>query len=535
MVKRMSSNSPLSSKKRLAQILSILRKHHITKGLDPEKLRLIIEDLGPTFVKIGQIMSTRQDMFSERYCRELMKLRSNVNPLSYDIIKAVIEEEYACDIDSVFTYFDEKPLGSASIAQVHHAQLIDGRNVVVKVQRPHIYEMMERDISLLRRASGILNLSEAVGSVVDVDIVLDEFWNAAKQEMDFTIEAGYALRFKQTYQDMKYIDAPNIYREYTTTKVLVMEYIDGYEINQHGTLQHHGYDCKEIAEKLAENYITQIVDHGFFHADPHSGNLRIREGQIVWIDFGMMGVLDDRDRELIKKAVQSIVMNDVGKLVEVILTLGVHDDKVDYPALLNDIENFMNQYLTLELSAIHLGEMVQDVFTICHKHHISVPKGVSMLARGMVTMESTLMNLDPGTNMIRIAANHMSLLKDLNLKKEIKNAGRKLYDASNRALDIPVQLSDLIRMANRGQFKLNLNLTGSEEPIAKMDKMVNRIVICILAAALLMGSSLICTTDMTPKTFGIPTLGFIGYVGAMIMGLWLLIKMVKLHKKNNKL
>lgn len=535
MVRRMENSDPLSSKRRLAQIISILRKHHITKGLEPEKLRLIIEDLGPTFVKIGQIMSTRQDMFSERYCRELMKLRSNVNPLSFALIKEVIEEEYGCAYQEIFAHIDEIPLGSASIAQVHHAVLIDNTQVVIKVQRPHIYEMMERDIALLRRASGILHLSDVLGSVVDIDVVLDEFWTAAKQEMDFTIEAGYALRFKQTYADKKYIDAPAIYREYTTTKVLVMEYIDGYEINQQGTLTSNGYDCEEIAEKLAENYITQIVDHGFFHADPHSGNLRIRDGQIIWIDFGMMGILDNRDRELMKKAVQAIVVNNVGKLVEVILTLGIHDDHVDYPALLNDIETFMNQYLTLELSAIHLGEMVQDVFTICHKHRISMPKGISMLARGMVTIESTLMNLDPNTNMIRIAANHIVTLRDFHLKKEIKNTGRKLYDASNRVLEIPVQLSDFIKMANRGQFKLNLNVTGSEEPLAKMDRMVNRIIICILTAALLMGSSLICTTNMTPKIFGIPTLGFIGYLGAMLMGLWLLIKMLKLHHKNNKL
>ncbi|NCC54450.1 MAG: AarF/ABC1/UbiB kinase family protein [Erysipelotrichia bacterium] len=531
MVKRM-QNSPLSSKKRLTQIITILRKHHITKGLDPVKLRMIIEDLGPTFVKIGQIMSTRQDMFSERYCRELTKLRSNVSPLSFMVIKVVIEQEYACPLEEVFSTFDEVPLGSASIAQVHYATLMNGQDVVVKVQRPNIYEMMERDISLLRKASGILHLSEVIGSVVDIDVVLDEFWQAAKQEMDFSVEAGYALRFKQTYKDIQYIDAPSIYREYTTTKVLVMEYIDGLAISEQSALQNLGYDCCEIAEKLAENYITQIVDHGFFHGDPHSGNIRIREGKIVWIDFGMMGILEHRDRELMKKAVQAIVLNDVGKLVDVILTLGIHDDKVDYPALLNDIENFMNQYLSLELSAIHLGEMVQDIFTICHKHRISMPKGVSMLARGMVSAESTLMHLDPNTNMIRIAANHMTNLRDIKLKKELKKIGRKLHDAGDRTLDIPVQLSDLIKMANRGQFKLNLNLMGSEEPIAKLDKMVNRIVICILAAALLMGSSLICTTDMTPKTFGIPTLGFIGYVGAMIMGLWLLFKMLKLHKKN---
>lgn len=532
----MEKNNSFNSKKRLAQIISILRKHHITKGMDPVKLRLIIEDLGPTFVKIGQIMSTRQDMFSQRYCKELMKLRSNVNPLSYDVILNVIEEEYGCNISDVFLSIDEEPLGSASIAQVHKAVLKSGQEVVIKVQRPHIYEMMERDIALIRRASRILRLSEVLGSVVDIDIVLDEFWAAAKQEMDFTVEAGYATRFKQTYEKLKYIDAPIIYREYTTTKVLMMEYIDGIEIDQHGQLLSYGYDLKEIADKLADNYITQIIDDGFFHADPHSGNIRIQDGRIVWIDFGMMGILDNRDRELMKQAVQAIVLNDSGKLVEVILTLGIHKDNIDYPAFLNQIEAFMNQYLTLELSQIRLDEVVQDIFTICHKFRISMPKGISMLARGMVSMESTLMDLNPNTNIIHIAANHMPLsFREIDFKKELKNTGRKLADASSRALDLPVQFSDLMKMANKGQLKVNLNITGSEEPFAKLDRMVNRIIVCIFAAALLLASSLLCTTNMEPKTFGIPTIGFIGYLGALVMGLWLLFKMIKLHKKNKSL
>ena len=279
----MSDAGALNSKKRLAQIVAILRKHHITQGLSPEKLRLIIEDLGPTFVKIGQIMSTRQDMFSQRYCKELKKLRSNVNPLPFETIAQVIEEEYACDIQNVFVSIEKDPLGSASIAQVHKATLKNGEQVVLKVQRPHIYEMMERDISLIRKASRLLRLSEILGSVVDIDIVLDEFWAAAKQEMDFTVEAGYAIRFKKTYEDLKYIDAPMIYREYTTTRVLMMEYIDGIEISNQAALEKAGYDCEEIADKLADNYITQIIDDGFFHADPHSGNLRIRDGKIIWI------------------------------------------------------------------------------------------------------------------------------------------------------------------------------------------------------------------------------------------------------------
>lgn len=527
----MTTSSPLSSKKRLAQIIGILRRHHITKGVDPSKLRQIIEELGPTFVKIGQIMSTRQDMFSQRYCVELEKLRSDVSPLSFNVIKDVLEEEYGSDLDEIFSYINEKPLGSASIAQVHYARLQDGQEIVIKVQRPHIYEMMERDIALIRRAAKVLRLSEVLGSVIDINTVLDEFWYAAKQEMDFTNEAHFAQRFDAAYETLRYIETPSIYQEYTTTKVLVMEYIDGIDVDHYDELEDHGYERKEIAIKLADHYITQITEDGFFHADPHPGNIRIRDGKITWIDFGMMGQLDEHDKDLMKKGIKALVLNDAGKLTDVILALGIHDDKVDYPSLLVDMEGMMSKYLTMELMNIHLGEAVQEIFTIAHKHRIAMPKGISMLARGLVTMESTLMNLDPSTNIISIAAAHMATsLKDINVKQEAIKTGRKLYDASAKALEIPVQASELMRMAMRGQLKVNLTVMDSKEPMQRIDKMVNRIVICILTAAVLMGSSLICTTDMTPKVLGIPALGFIGYLGAIFMGLWLLIKMIKLKR-----
>ncbi len=175
----------LSSTRRFSQIIHILKKHKLTQGVDPVKLRLILEDLGPTFVKIGQIMSSREDMFSERYCKELMKLRDEVAPLDYEKIKVVLSEEYGCQIDEIFSNIELIPLGSASIAQVHRATLISGEDVVIKVQRPGIYEMMERDIALIRRSSSLLKLNKALGNVVDINIVLDEFWHTAKEEMDF--------------------------------------------------------------------------------------------------------------------------------------------------------------------------------------------------------------------------------------------------------------------------------------------------------------------------------------------------------------
>ena len=191
----------LSSRARFAQILSILHKHHIEKGIDPVKFREILEDLGPTFVKIGQIMSTRQDMFSERYCKELMKLRSSVTPMDFDTVQTILNEAYQKSWTEIYESIDMEPLGSASIAQVHFAQLKNGQSVVLKIQRPYIYERMERDVSLLRKAVKVLNLSDIVSSVIDLNMVIDEFWTAAKQEMDFTNEAMFAKRFKRLFKD----------------------------------------------------------------------------------------------------------------------------------------------------------------------------------------------------------------------------------------------------------------------------------------------------------------------------------------------
>lgn len=522
----------LSSRARFAQILSILHKYHIEKGIDPVKFRHILEDLGPTFVKIGQIMSTRQDMFSQRYCKELMKLRSSVAPMDFEMVQEILDETYKRSWTEVFDSIDMDPLGSASIAQVHFATLKSGEHVVIKVQRPKIYERMERDVALLRKAVKVLNLSDIVSSVVDLDMVIDEFWYAAKQEMDFTNEAKFAKKFKRLFKDCVFIDAPEIYDEYTTEHVLVMEYIDGIEISDCERLDKDGYDRVEIADKLAYNYISQVIEYGFFHADPHSGNLRIRDDQIIWIDFGMMGVLETRDRQLMKDAVRAIALKDTSKLVDTILTLGIVKQEVDYPAFTNEMERFMNQYLSLSFDDMDLGVMVQDVFSICHQYHIALPKGISMLARSMMTIESTLKDLNPKCNMMKIVSNHKAALTNIDIRKETKQFISRSMDSLSRSIDLPVQASDVFKMIQRGQVKINLNLMGSEQPIAKIDRMINRLIICILIAGILMASSLLCTTNMQPQIFGIPALGFFGFVTALLMSIWLFFKMLSLHRRN---
>jgi len=507
--------------KRMKKILSILVKQDITKGLTPEKLRLILEDLGPTFVKVGQILSMRQDILPREYCKELEKLRSQVKPMAYETVMGVVEDEYSRSMVEIFREFNSEPLGSASIAQVHAAVLKDGSKVVVKIQRPGIYDVMAQDIVLLQRAVGILNIASGMGNVVDFRMILDEIWNTAKLEMDFLNEAENAHRFFELNRDINYVSCPLIYDEYTTSKVLIMEYIEGIEIDQTVALAAAGYDLKEIGKKLAESFVKQIIDDGFFQADPHPGNIIIRNGQIIWIDLGMMGTLSKHDMGLFRRSVKALAVGDIESLEGVILSLGVHKGpRINHSKLYEDIDMMLQEYGTEDLCNVNIGRMMEEMMRIAGDNHIAMPSGISMLSRGVITIEGVISVVTPEINIVNIMTNHMTgqEFKNFDLEKFIETNGRRLLISGEKAIDIPGQFSDLLRQTNKGQLKVNLELLGSEEPLAEVDKMVNKIVICVITAALLISSSFIATTDMNPQILGIPALGVIGYLGAMILG-----------------
>ena len=246
----------------------------------------------------------------------------------------------------------------------------------------------------------------------------------------------------------------------------------------------------------------------------------------------MMGTLDANEREIMKQAVRAIALRDTQKLVDCILMIGECKKEIDYTAFCNDMDRFVNQYLSVPYAEIDVARLVQDMFSICHVYSISLPKGISMLARSMMTIEGTLTALDPNMNTMKIALSHKSSLTKINWEKELKSGFKRSVDALSHSIDIPVQASDVLRMIQRGQIKMNLNLMGSQAPLAKIDQMVNRIIVCVLIAALVVGSSLICTTKMKPTIMGIPALGFFGYIIALGMSVWLFFKMLFLHRRN---
>ena len=489
--------SEREERSRLSEIMQVLRRYHITKGITPVKLREILEELGPTYVKLGQILSIRTDLISADYCKELQKLRSQVSPMPYEEVRIVLREAYKKDPEDVFSSIVKAPIGSASIAQVHEATLKNGEHVVLKVQRRGIYDTMAKDVAMMQRM--LRFVPPALKNLVDLDRVIKEFWTSAQEEMDFLREASNMELFAKNNKDVAFVISPKLYRELTTAQVK------------------EGYDRTEIGEKLADNYVRQIMQDGFFHADPHPGNLRIRGGKIVWMDMGMMGRLTPRDKSLIAKAVKAIARGNNSELVDVILALGIFHGKPDRIRLYADIEGLMMRYGTMDIGSIDIAALLTELIEIMNANELAMPAQLTLLARGMTTIEGVIADLSPQVNIVEVASGRISasFWENINWKEELKNEGSLFYRSINRAMDIPVLMADLLQSYRNNETRIKLDLHATDDLSQMLEKLVSRLVMGLVIAALLLASSVLCTTKMQPRLFGIPALGFLGYVLAL--------------------
>lgn len=504
---------------------SVLKKYKITQGLTPEKLRLILQELGPTYIKLGQIMSLHSDILPKEYCEELMKLCSDVEPMPFEQVEEVLYESFGCKWNEIFSRIDKKPLGAASIAQVHYAVLKNGDEVVVKVQRKGIHDIMSRDITMLHKAVRLVPPVPIKG-IVDFDMVLDEMWTVAQEEMNFLTEASNMEEFARNNKDIVFAATPCLYREYTTSCVLVMEYIDGYRIDDKENLQKDGYDLNEIGSKLVDNYIKQVIEDGFFHADPHPGNVHIRDGKIVWMDMGMMGRLSERDKKEIGKAVTGIALNDIGMIQDAVLAVGDFRGEPDTARLYKDIRMLIDKYGNQEMGQIDVAVFMQELMEIMKTNKIALPHGFTMLARGLTQMEGVLADIAPSINMVEIAAARLKeqMWQNFDWKSELKNTGKTLYKSAHRAITLPQQLAHIIEEYERGQTRINLDMHSSDQLSGLLHRLVRNIVMGLWVMALLISSSIVCTTDMKPRILGIPALGVLGYLFAVIIVLYTIVK-----------
>lgn len=510
---------------RLKEMTAVLKKYKLTHGLTPEKFRLILQELGPTYIKLGQIMSLHSDILPKEYCEELMKLCSDVEPMPFEQVEAVIDASFGYSWKDVFASIDKKPLGAASIAQVHRATLKTGEQVVVKVQRKGIHEVMSKDMALLHKAVKLVPPISIKG-IVDFDMVLDEMWAVAQEEMNFLLEASNIEEFAGNNRDVAFVATPKLYRKYTTSHVLVMEYIKGFNIDDKEGLLKDGYDLEEIGSKLIDNYIRQVIEDGFFHADPHPGNVKIRDGKIVWIDMGMMGRLSEHDKKELSNAVYGIAMNDIGMIEDAVLAIGDFKGEPDRAKLYKDIKIIMNKYGSLDMGQVDVAEFIQELLEVMKNNRIVMPHGFTMLARGITQIEGVLADIAPGINMVGIASARIKqeMLKNFDLKGGLKKAGKTAYKSAHRMVELPERMAQILEEYQRGQTRINLDMHASDELARLLHRLVRNIVMGLWVMALLISSSIVCTTDMTPKILGIPALGVMGYVFACIIVLYTIVK-----------
>lgn len=519
--------------KRLEEITAVIRKHALVRnGLTPESLRHLLEDLGPTFIKIGQIMSSRTDVLPAEYCRELELLRSEVTPLPIDVIQKEIESELGKPISELFASLEEKPLGSASIAQVHAATLPDGRRVVVKVQRPYVADMMMKDFALLEKAAKMLKISP-VNATIDFDMVVRELKEVSMNELDFRVEAATTMEFAENMKMVRYVTCPVIEESYTTQRILTMSYVDGFSIGNLEKLDENGYDRKEVATKLVYNFLKQVLDDGLFHADPHQGNIEILNGKICWLDWGMVGRFEKKERNILKMAVTAVVQKDVNLMKSAVLSLGKPKYEVDHPKLFSDIDELMERYCSMNLEDLNIGELLGEIVDLASAHGIALPQGFSMLVRALITIEGVVARLGTDLNMAQLFGAKVShdMVEEFDLKKELLSDSRAVYDSAKKSLTIPTLAADSMKTLIKGQTKVNIEPVGLDPMLARIETMVGDMILCIIMASVIISSSLICTTQMQPQILHIPVLGFAGYVGAFGMGIYLI---VTIHKRRKK-
>lgn len=515
---------------RLIEIVKIIHSYKLTKeNLTPIKLKNLLEELGPTFVKIGQILSKRTELLPKNYCKELESLCVESKPLDYTIIKEVIENELGDSIDNIFSSFDQTSIGSASIAQAHKAVLKNGQSVVIKVQRPNIKNLMEQDILLL---NSVLKITKLINIFDNIDLIslVNDIWKTTQQELNFFVEAINTIKFKQFSNKYNNIDCPTIYEEYTTQKVLTMEYIDANTIdNLPNTI-----DKKELGNAIAQNYINQVLTNNFFHADPHQGNLFIKVNNdqytVVWIDFGLVYYISNQEQLALKKMITAITKRDIEMMMQSILTLTtiVKNGQVNYSKLYTDIDYLLDKYSTINLKDIQINIMLNDILSTIRANNLQVTSMLSMLTRGLITIEGVITSLTNELNLMEILRQYV--IKDSLTFETLQQLSNELTQTTltsiKKGLEIPALSNSLLQMMLKGQTKINLQLEDSYNYINEFKKSSNNLYLTLIICALIIGASIVYIVQVEPMIGNIPIISIIGYVIAIILSIILFIKQV---------
>lgn len=496
------------------------------------RVRMALEELGPTFVKFGQMMSTRSDMIPHELITELEKLQEEVPPFSTEDAKRIIAEELNSSVDRIFMDFSGSSIAAASIAQVHKAVLPGGEEVAVKIQRPDIDKIIEADLEIMLHLATLAEKYLKETEAIDIVKLVEEFARVIRKELNFRIEAAYIERFANNFQDDTTIHVPKVYKGFSAGKVLTMEFIGGYKVTDitKTEVREHGIDPKVVASRGLDLILKQIFEHGFFHADPHPGNIRVLDGNVIcFLDYGMMGKLSAPHREDLADIFIGIISRDEHKITKTILKLTGRSHVRDVEELESDIAELIEVYAYGSLKELEIGGVITHMGDVIIEHHLEGPRDFYLLAKALVTIEGVGRELDPEFN----AAKHAEpfakklIMDRMSPRRLIKDFYHSATEASLLVRDFPAEAREILTLLKQGEANIKFEHRGLDPMLKTFDQITNRMVFAIVLASLVIGSALIVLSGVPPKWHEIPVIGIVGFLGAGIICFGLLFSILR--------
>ncbi len=510
----------------LARFLPVSRRFRGRSGVQgdvpvPVQLRMAMEDLGPTFVKLGQMLSTRPDLIPPEMVEEFKKLRDEVPPFPFEQARKIIEEEIGGPVEEAFPEVDPEPMAAASIAQVHRARMADGSRVVLKIQRPGIDRVVSQDLATLYLLAGLVERYLPETRPFHLRQIVDEFARTLRRELDFFLEASNTERFRQNFEGFNTVVIPAVHWQFTTRRLLVLEAIEGDPADEPEALQARGVDTSALARSLTRAFLKQVFDDGLFHGDLHPGNVLITpDGRIAFLDFGAVGYLSEEAQECLGRLFLSLISRDYGQMADGFVRLGSADETVDMRAFERDLRELIEPYFGRPLKDLRVGHVLRETSQIAIRHRVRVPPDLVLLARSILTVESLARILDPDFVVLDEAVPFARklLMRRMDPRRQARQAYRTARDLSEFLRAVPAQLSRILQKLLEGRLAVDFVHKGYEPVLDEMDRSSNRLSFAMIVSALIIGSSLIVLAGRGPVLWDFPVLGILGFVIAGVLG-----------------
>lgn len=497
----------------------------------PERVRLALEELGPMFIKLGQLLSTRLDLIPQDYITELEKLQDRVKPEETRLVKEELEKSLGEKVSRIFAKFDDEPLAAGSIAQVHRAKLKDGTEVVVKVRRPDILDDIRGECAILDDIASILKKTVFSDSTLDPEQMVKELSDAVMKEADLGNERRNQIRFIQNFKADETIHVPEVFEDYCTDSVLTMEYIDGLRPGNAEKVRNEGLDPKIVAARGADFVLKQIFKFGFFHTDPHPGNFFLLEDNVLApLDFGQVARLSRRDTRLLNEMVLSVVEGDAENMIAALEREDMISERTDTEKALRDLEQMLDSYRNLPLKDIPFNNVMSQTFDIIRRNYIRPAPQFTLMLKSMMTIESFATGLDPDFDIVEYLKPYAKKfsLGGFEPKEAVRNLRKAVRQAGGLASRLPEDFNSIIEKVRKGKFQMRIHHEHLENLTTMLDVSSNRVSFSLIIAALLVASSMLVTQEgMILGVVSLQVLGLIGYIVAVVMGMWLLISMMK--------